>query len=50
MRRMACSARVGLADDLDVVLGLEQVPQAATNHIVVVQEEHPDRHVTHCGR
>ena len=34
----------GLADDLDVVLGLEQLAEAAADDLVVVEEEHPDRH------
>ncbi len=34
----------GLADDLEVVLGLEQVAQAAADDLVVVEEEHADRH------
>ena len=33
-----------LADDLEVVLGLEQLAQAAAHDLVVVEEEHPHRH------
>ena len=34
----------GLADDLEVVLGLEQFADAAAHDLVVVEEEHADRH------
>ena len=42
-----------LADHLDVRLGLEQVAHAAPDHLVVVQQEDPDRlvpgsHIAHC--
>jgi hypothetical protein len=30
----------GLADDLDVALGLEQLAQSAADHLVVVEQEH----------
>ncbi|GAA3148522.1 hypothetical protein GCM10017687_77220 [Streptomyces echinatus] len=33
---------VGVADDADVRFGVEQVGQAASYHLVVVQQEHPD--------
>jgi hypothetical protein len=33
---------VGLADHLDVFLGVEQLSHAATHHFVVVEEEHPN--------
>ena len=36
--------RTGLAHDGEVVLGLEQLPQPAPHHLVVVEEEHPHRH------
>ena len=36
--------RRGLADDRDVVLGLEQVGHAAPHDLVVVEQEHRDRH------
>ena len=35
--------QAGLADHLDVALGLEQVPQPAPDHLVVVEQEDPDR-------
>ena len=40
-----------LADHLEVVLGLEQLAQAAPDDLVVVEEEHPDRHrrILACG-
>ena len=44
MRRAASFADAGLADDLDVVGRLEQLPQAAADDLVVVQEEHADGH------
>ena len=34
----------GLADDLDVVLGLQQLGDAAADDLVVVEQEHGDRH------
>ena len=43
-------ARVGLlggarlTDHLEVVLGLEELAQAAAHDFVVVEEEHPHRH------
>ena len=35
---------VGLTDDLDVVLGLEEVAQSTADDVVVVHQEHADRH------
>ena len=32
-------------DDLDVRLGLEELADAATHHLVVVEEEHSERHL-----
>ena len=41
---------VGLADDLDVVLGVEQLPDPAADDLVVVEEEHADHVATaHAG-
>ena len=37
--------RRGLADDLDVVLDLEQSPQPAAHDLVVVYQEHSQRHL-----
>ena len=34
--------RAGLAHDLDVAVGLEQVAQPAADDLVVVEQEHPD--------
>ena len=34
----------GLADDLDVVLGLEELAEAPADDLVVVEQEHADRH------
>ena len=34
----------GLADDLEVVLGFEELPQPAPNDLVVVEQEDADRH------
>src|SRR5262249_16703428 len=31
----------GLAPDLDVTAGLQQILEAATNHVVIVEDEHP---------
>ena len=42
MRRVASWASPGLADDLDVALGLEQLADPAADHLVVVEEEHAD--------
>ena len=45
-RRDAAERRcrgVGLADHLDVVLGLEQLAHAAPNDLVVVEQEDADR-------
>ena len=50
MRRSACSAVSASPDDLDVVVGLEQIPQPATNTSWSSREEHRNCHVTHCGR
>src|SRR5205085_756979 len=36
--------RAGLADNLDVVLVLQQQPQARADDRVVVDDEHPDAH------
>ena len=38
---------VGLADDLDVVLGVEQLPDPAADDLVVVEQEHADHRVVH---
>ena len=35
----------GLADDLDVAVGLEQILEPAADHLVVVEQEHADRAV-----
>ncbi len=40
----ALGGGAGLADDLDVVLRLEQLPDPAADDLVVVQQEHPNRH------
>jgi len=34
----------GLADDLQVGLGLQDQPEAGPHHLLVVREHHPDRH------
>ena len=34
-----------LADDVDVAGGLEQVPNPPTDHLVVVEQEHPDHRI-----
>ena len=34
--------RGGLPDDLDVIGGLEQLPHPTSDHLVIVEEEHPD--------
>ena len=44
MRAMRLGRRAGLADDLDVVLRLEQLGDAATDDLVVVEQEHGDGH------
>ncbi|GAB2653129.1 hypothetical protein GCM10027271_09250 [Saccharopolyspora gloriosae] len=41
--RLADSA--GLGDDVQVRLGAQQVPQAAANHFVIIDEQHAYRHV-----
>ena len=38
-----CADIAGLADDLDVVLGVEQQVQAGPDDGVVVDDQHPDR-------
>ena len=38
---------VGFADDLDVVLGVEQLPDPTTDDLVVVEQEHADHRVVH---
>ena len=43
MRRVASAAEPGLADDLDVAVGLEQVAQPAPDDLVVVEQEDADR-------
>nr|BFE73553.1 hypothetical protein GCM10020092_068540 [Actinoplanes digitatis] len=35
-------SRAGFADHLDVAVGLEQIEQAAADHLVVVEEKDPD--------
>ena len=41
---------VGFADDLDVVLGVEQLPDPAADDLVVVEQEHADHVATaHAG-
>ena len=42
IRRAASWAEPGLADDLDVALGLEQLLDAAAHDLVVVEQEHAD--------
>ena len=39
----------GLADDMEVPLLLEQQPQSAADHRVVVDDQDPDRHITRHG-
>ena len=43
MRAVASRGAAGLADDLDVALALEEVVQAASDDLVVVEEEDADR-------
>ena len=38
---------VGFADDLDVVLGVEQLPDSAADDLVVVEQEHADHRIVH---
>ena len=47
MRASACSGRSRLADDLEVVLGLEELPHPSPDDLVVVEEEHPHRRSGH---
>ena len=42
-------SRAGLADDLEIVGSLQQVAHASPDHLVVVDEEHPDHDRT-CAR
>ena len=44
MRPYGLLGGAGLADDLEVVLGLEQLAQAAAHDLVVVEQEHPGGH------
>jgi len=39
--RLGLDSGAGLADDLDVAAGFEQFLQAASDHVVVVEDEHP---------
>ena len=43
IRRSASLGGVGLADDLHVVLGVEELAHAAAHDLVVVEQEDPDR-------
>jgi hypothetical protein len=39
----------GLADDHEVILSLEQLPQPPAHDLVIVEEKHP-RHSAHLGQ
>ena len=50
----ASSAVARLADDLEVVLAVDEHPEAGAHHLLVVDQEHPDRlarraHAAHRG-